>query len=75
MRRRVVITGLGMVSPLGNDVATSWSRLLAGESGAATITAFDHSDYNVHFACELKGFEPTNWIDRSRSWIVMPAMG
>src|SRR6476661_4876888 len=62
--RRVVITGLGMVSPLGNDVATSWSHLLAGESGAAEIQAFDHSDYNVHFACELKGFDPTQWIDR-----------
>src|SRR6059058_6193387 len=62
--RRVVITGLGMVSPLGNDVATSWSNLLAGESGAAEITAFDHSDYNVHFACELKEFDPTVWIDR-----------
>src|SRR5947199_10529163 len=62
--RRVVITGLGMVSPLGNDVATSWSNLLAGESGAAEITAFDHTDYNVHFACELKEFDPTVWIDR-----------
>src|SRR6059058_2261354 len=55
---------LGMVSPLGNDVETSWSRLLAGESGAAAITAFDHTDYNVHFACELKDFDPTIWIDR-----------
>src|SRR5437868_9454062 len=62
--RRVVITGLGMVSPLGNDVQTSWSNLLAGESGAAEITAFDHTNYNVHFACELKEFDPTNWIDR-----------
>jgi 3-oxoacyl-[acyl-carrier-protein] synthase II len=62
--KRVVITGLGMVSPLGNDVQTSWSRLLAGESGAAEITSFDHSDYNVHFACELKDFDPTDWIDR-----------
>src|SRR4051812_3760940 len=63
-KRRVVITGLGLVSPLGNDVETSWSRLIAGESGAAEITAFDHTDYNVHFACELKEFDPTNWIDR-----------
>src|SRR4051812_6717033 len=63
-QRRVVITGLGMVSPLGNDVQTSWSRLLAGESGAAEITRFDHADYNVHFACELKDFDPTVWIDR-----------
>src|SRR5690242_21690296 len=63
-KRRVVITGLGMVSPLGNDVQTSWSRLLAGESGAATITLFDHTDYPVHFACELKDFDPTVWIDR-----------
>ena len=63
-RRRVVITGLGMVSPLGNDVDTSWRSLLAGESGAAEIQSFDHSNYNVHFACELKDFDPTVWIDR-----------
>src|SRR2546421_3943310 len=66
-RRRVVITGMGLVSPLGNDVKTSWSRLVAGESGAAEITAFDHTDYNVHFACELKDFDPTQWIDRKRA--------
>jgi 3-oxoacyl-[acyl-carrier-protein] synthase II len=59
-----VITGVGMVSPLGNDVETSWSSLLAGGSGAAEITAFDHTDYNVHFACELKDFDPTVWVDR-----------
>jgi 3-oxoacyl-[acyl-carrier-protein] synthase II len=65
-RTRVVITGLGAVSPLGNSVEESWRGLLAGESGAAEITAFDHSSegYNVHFACELKGFDPTVWIDR-----------
>ncbi|HZT16273.1 MAG TPA: beta-ketoacyl-ACP synthase II [Gaiellaceae bacterium] len=63
-RRRVVITGLGMVSPLGNDVSSSWQALLAGESGAGEIRAFDHTNYNVHFACELKDFDPTTWIDR-----------
>jgi 3-oxoacyl-[acyl-carrier-protein] synthase II len=63
-RRRVVITGLGAVTPLGLDVESTWSSLLAGQSGAAEITAFDHSDYPVHFACEVKGFDPTEWIDR-----------
>jgi 3-oxoacyl-[acyl-carrier-protein] synthase II len=63
-RRRVVITGLGMVSPLGNDVESSWGALVAGESGAAEITQFDHDAYPVHFACELKEFDPTVWIDR-----------
>jgi 3-oxoacyl-[acyl-carrier-protein] synthase II len=63
-RRRVVITGIGAVTPLGNDAESSWSRLLAGESGAGEITQFDHSEYPVHFACELKEFDPTQWIDR-----------
>jgi 3-oxoacyl-[acyl-carrier-protein] synthase II len=62
--RRVVITGLGMVSPLGNDVETSWRNLVAGESGAAPIASFDASSYPVTFACELKDFDPTLWIDR-----------
>ncbi len=66
-RRRVVITGLGLVSPLGNDVESSWQSLVDGESGAAEITAFDHGDYGVHFACELKDFDPTTWIDRKRA--------
>jgi 3-oxoacyl-[acyl-carrier-protein] synthase II len=65
--RRVVITGLGMVSSLGNDVPSSWAALVAGESGAGEITAFDHTDYKVHFACELKEFDPTVWIDRKTS--------
>ena len=44
-RRRVVVTGLGMVTPLGNDVETSWQSLIAGESGAGTITQFDASEF------------------------------
>jgi len=63
-RRRVVITGMGAVTPLGNDVSTSWQNLVSGQSGAAPITQFDASEYFVHFACELKDFDPTNWIDR-----------
>src|SRR5215467_9011387 len=64
MRRRVVVTGMGMVTPLGNDVESSWRALVAGESGAAPITFFDDSEFPVHFACELKDFDPTVWIDR-----------
>ena len=65
-RRRVVITGLGMVSPLGNDVETSWANLLAGESGVGPITQFDHTEYPVHFACEVKDFDPGDWMDRKQ---------
>ena len=63
-RRRVVITGLGMVSSLGLSVDSSWQALLAGESGVNEITLFDTEGYPVHFACELKDFDPTVWIDR-----------
>jgi 3-oxoacyl-[acyl-carrier-protein] synthase II len=66
-RRRVVVTGLGAVTPLGLDVESTWSSLLAGESGAAEITQFDHSDYPVHFACEVKGFDATDWIERKQA--------
>ena len=66
-RKRVVITGLGAVTPLGNDVESSWASLIAGESGAARIEAFDPTGYPVDFACELKGFEPTNWIEHKQA--------
>src|SRR5213592_4571931 len=66
-RRRVVITGVGAVTPLGNDVDTTWRSLLAGESGAGEITQFDSTDYFVHFACEVKGFDPAQYIDRKQA--------
>jgi 3-oxoacyl-[acyl-carrier-protein] synthase II len=66
-RRRVVITGLGAVTPLGNDVESTWSNLVAGQSGAAEITAFDASEYPVNFACELKDFDPAQWIERKQA--------
>jgi 3-oxoacyl-[acyl-carrier-protein] synthase II len=56
--RRVVVTGLGLVSPLGNDVASSWAALLAGKSGAGPITGFDASEYPVKFCAEVKDFDP-----------------
>ena len=61
-RRRVVITGLGAVTPLGADVESTWDGLVAGRSGAGEITQFDSSDYAVHFACEVKDFDPTAYI-------------
>jgi 3-oxoacyl-[acyl-carrier-protein] synthase II len=66
-RRRVVITGLGAVTPLGNDVDTTWANLCAGKSGAATIKQWDASEYPVHFACELKDFDPKQWIEHKQA--------
>lgn len=58
MRKRVVVTGLGCVSPVGNNVKDTWEALLAGKSGAAPITAFDASHHKTRFAAEVKGFDP-----------------
>ena len=66
-RRRVVITGLGALTPLGNDVRTSWDRLVAGESGAGPITLFDSTDFPVTFACEVKDFDPSVWVDHKQA--------
>ena len=61
--KRVVITGLGTINPLGNDVASTWSALMAGKSGAAPITLFDASKHRTQFASEVKDFDPNNWFD------------
>ncbi|MEK6275283.1 MAG: beta-ketoacyl-ACP synthase II [Actinomycetota bacterium] len=66
-RRRVVVTGIGAVTPLGNDVETSWENLIAGKSGADVIKQFDASAYPVNFACELKEFDPRQWIDHKKT--------
>lgn len=63
-KRRVVVTGMGMLSPIGNDVATSWQNALAGKSGAAPIEAFDASEYAVRFSASVKGFDPSDYLDR-----------
>jgi 3-oxoacyl-[acyl-carrier-protein] synthase II len=63
-RRRVVITGLGAVTPVGNDVPASWQGLLAGKSGGGPITHFDASACKVRFACEVKGFDASQYMDR-----------
>ncbi len=62
--RRVVITGLGLITPVGNDVSSNWEALLSGVSGCATITAFDPSHLPVRFAGEVKNFDPTEYLDR-----------
>ena len=67
MKRRVVVTGIGCVTPVGNDVATTWSAILGGKSGAAPITKFDASGWPVRFACELKGFDPLGCMDRKEA--------
>jgi len=62
--RRVVITGVGMVSPLGLGTEPTWKGLLAGQSGVANITLFDASRHSTHFAAEVKGFDPLNWVEK-----------
>ncbi len=65
--KRVVVTGLGALTPLGNTVEQYWSGLVNGVSGAAPITLFDASKFKTKFACEVKGFDPTQFMDRKEA--------
>ncbi|MXN92117.1 beta-ketoacyl-ACP synthase II [Flavobacterium sp. Sd200] len=62
--KRVVITGLGAITPLGNSVSEFWANIIAGKSGAGPITKFDASKFKTNFACEVKDFNPENYMDK-----------
>lgn len=66
-KRRVVITGAGCVTPVGNDLPSTWAALLAGKSGGGPITKFDPARFKVRFACEVKGFDVTQYMDRKEA--------
>ncbi|MDO5446772.1 MAG: beta-ketoacyl-ACP synthase II [Prevotellaceae bacterium] len=65
--KRVVVTGLGMLTALGNDVESSWKNIVAGKSGAGPITKFDASKFKTQFACELKDLDVTQYLDRKEA--------
>jgi 3-oxoacyl-[acyl-carrier-protein] synthase II len=67
MKRRVVVTGMGAITPVGNDVATTWQSLIEGKSGTAPITKFDASKFPVQFAAEVKGFNALDYMDRKEA--------
>ena len=64
---RVVVTGLGLITSLGNDLASSWEALCQGKSGVSEITSFDTSQYRVHFSAQIKDFDPTLYMDRKEA--------
>ena len=66
-KRRVVVTGLGALTPIGNTIPDFWEGLVSGTSGAAPITHFDASKFKTQFACELKGYDPSNHFDRKEA--------
>src|SRR5690606_41850492 len=70
--KRVVVTGLGALTPIGNSIPEYWDSLVAGVSGAAPITHFDASKFKTQFACEVKGFDPLTVMDRKEARKVDP---
>ena len=67
MKRRVVVTGMGAVTPVGNTVPATWDALIAGRSGVAPITKFDATKFPVRFAAEVKGFAASEYMDRKEA--------
>ena len=67
MKRRVVVTGLGLVTPVGNDVVTTWNAVMSGVSGADYIKKFDTEKFSVKFACEVKDFDPLSFLDKKEA--------
>tara|TARA_X000000950_G_scaffold58579_3_gene70918 strand:+ start:7143 stop:8393 length:1251 start_codon:yes stop_codon:yes gene_type:complete len=65
--KRVVVTGLGALTPIGNDIPSFWEGLVSGKSGAGMITYFDSTKFKTQFACELKNFDPLNYFDRKEA--------
>ncbi len=65
--KRVVVTGLGALTPIGNNIDEYWNGLVNGKSGAAPITHFDAKDFKTRFACEVKNFDPTDFLDRKEA--------
>ena len=64
--KRVVVTGLGALTPIGNNLQDFWSGLITGKSGSAPVTYFDTEKFKTKFACELKGFDPLEYLDRKQ---------
>ncbi len=72
MSRRVVVTGIGLVTPLAIGTEETWQAVLAGRSGIAPITHFDHSAFATHFAGEVKSFDPTRWMSSREAKTIDP---
>lgn len=65
--KRVVVTGIGALTPIGNNLQEYWNGLINGVSGADRITQFDCSKFRTQFACELKNFDPLNYLDKKEA--------
>ena len=62
--QRVVVTGVGVVTPVGNDTPSTWAAILAGRSGAGPLTRYDHTEFRTHFAAEIKDFDPVLYVGK-----------